>query len=336
MRDIFEYRDNFADYRDIKSVKLWGNLDFCKNPDVSIIMPCYSHPDYFKQSLQSAINQDYKGTYEIIIADNNELTNTPTENQKIVEEFNDPRVIYYRNVKNIGMFGNWNRLAELARAPFVVYLHDDDMLLPSSLTTLTVLQKRYNADGVNGAHVTIDALGNVEESRKRHSNRKLLILKQKKGIHANLFDMFLGRSGGTGCGCLFRKDAFLKIGGFSPEFYPSADYALNANMAYRFKLISTFEKTFFYRVAENESLSVYEQFVDLDKHFRKCMSPHIKLPRFILNMLINTMYRVYKIKYSVLLGKKGKSELKKIKGKDKILLKTVLIPRHLIKDYRLL
>ena len=65
MRDIYEYRDNFADYRDVKSILLWGDKKAIENPEASIIMPCFSHPNYLKTALNSAINQDFKGKYEI-------------------------------------------------------------------------------------------------------------------------------------------------------------------------------------------------------------------------------------------------------------------------------
>ena len=50
--------------------------------------------------------------------------------------------MYYKNEKILGMLGNWNRGIELARAPFVTYCHDDDMLLPSALSRLMELQKK--------------------------------------------------------------------------------------------------------------------------------------------------------------------------------------------------
>lgn len=69
----------------------------------------------------------------------------------------------------------------------------------------------------------------------------------------------------------FQKKCLLEIGGFSPEFYPSADYALNAVMATKYNVFFCKEPTFCYRVAENESISVYQQFAEVDKHFRNCM-----------------------------------------------------------------
>ena len=49
MRDILEIKDNFSLYKGIKSNLLWGNLNYCKSPKVSIIMPVFNHPDYFSE-----------------------------------------------------------------------------------------------------------------------------------------------------------------------------------------------------------------------------------------------------------------------------------------------
>ena len=156
MRDILEIKDNFSIYKGIKSSLLWGNPSYCKKPKVSIIMPVFNHPDYFRKSLSSAINQDYTDDYEIIVVDNNDQTDGPTSNQVIVEEFRNPKVLYYKNEKNIGMFGNWNRGIELARAPFVTYCHDDDMLLPSALSRLMELQKKTGDKAIFSAYNKMD------------------------------------------------------------------------------------------------------------------------------------------------------------------------------------
>lgn len=334
MRNIYEYRDNFADYRDVKSILLWGDTNAIQNPEVSIIMPCFSHPDFLKTSLKSAINQDFKGKYEIIICDNNELTDIPTENQKIVENFANSKILYYRNEKNIGMIGNWNRLIELAHASFVVYLHDDDLLLPTALSTLIRIQKKYNADGVNAAFNKIGADGNILSEAKYVPHIKLGFLKSHKIIKSSVIDLFLGRNGGFGCGCLFRKKCLLEIGGFSPGFYPSADYALNAVMATKYNVYFCKEPTFCYRVAENESLSVYEQFAEVDKHFRNCMKKFIHIPNFILNRLILAMYRTSQISFKVMWGKADKSLLKQQRKDDLLVLKLAHRVRLLMSDFK--
>lgn len=333
MRDIYEYRDNFSDYKNVKSCLLWGDEKSVNCPEVSIVMPCFKRPDYLRESLGSALEQDFKGNYEIIICDNNDLNDTPTGNQSVVEEFNDDRVLYYRNETNIGMLGNWNRLVELAHAPFIVYLHDDDKLLPTALSTLTSIQKKYAADGVNATFNKIDADGNLLSEVKFCSSKKRGILTPKKITKSSVYDLFLGRNGGFGCGCLFRKQCLLEIGGFSQEFYPSADYALNAVMATKYNVYFSKLPTFCYRIAENESLSVYVQFAEADKHFRQCMKRYMKLPNALLNRIILAMYRTSKIQFKVMWGKADKSLLSTQRTDDVRIVALAHKLRALIADY---
>ncbi|MFI0938846.1 glycosyltransferase family 2 protein [Streptomyces sp. NPDC021020] len=48
----------------------------------------------------------------------------------------DPRVHYLRNPENLGVTGNFNRCVELARAPHVVLMGCDDLMLPGYLRTV--------------------------------------------------------------------------------------------------------------------------------------------------------------------------------------------------------
>lgn len=333
MRNIFEYKDNFSHYSHVKSHHIWGDLTYVKKPEVSVIIPCFKRIDYLELSIKSALNQDFKGDYEIVICDNTPLSDEFT-NTEIIKRINDKRILYFRNEENIGMYGNWNRLIELARSPFVVFLHDDDLLLPSALTDLVSIQKAFNADGVTAAHNDIDAVGSIIRYATWSSNsRKLMFLKKKIVSRATLFDLFMGFKGGFGCGCLYRKDALIKIGGFSSEFYPSADYVLNTIMAKNYNLYYSCKPTFAYRIAENESFSVYNQFVEVDRHFRKCMRPYILLPNLLLNRLIVALYRTqsiyFKIKWE---GDDGTLKSRLRKG-DLLLCRLTNKVRTLINDY---
>lgn len=335
MRDIYEYRDNFSDYKNVKSYLLWGDEKSVECPEVSIVMPCFKRPDYLRESLESALTQDFKGNYEIIICDNNDLNDIPTGNQSVVEGFNDDRVLYYRNEKNIGMLGNWNRLVELAHAPFIVYLHDDDRLLPTALSTLMTIQKKYDADGVNASFNKIDAEGKIISEVRFCTSKKYGILEPMKITKSSVYDLFLGRNGGFGCGCLFRKKCLLETGGFSSEFYPSADYALNTVLATKYKIYFSKLPTFCYRIAENESLSVYEQFAEVDKHFRRCMKRYMKFPNVLLDRVILALYRTSKIQFRVMWGKADKSLLKTQRKDDLRIVVLVNKLRALVADYKI-
>lgn len=333
MRNIFEYNNNFIKYASVKSHLQWGDINSVLEPEVSIIIPCYKRPDYLEQALESAINQDYMGSYEVIVCDNTPLCEV-SPNLELINKFKNNKILFYRNEENIGMYGNWNRLIELARAPYVVFLHDDDLLLPNALTILMSIQNKTNADGVNAAHNDIDGDGVIIRSAPLLPNkRKLLLFEYQINTRVTLFDLFMGCKGGFGCGCLFRKDALIKIGGFSEEFYPSADYALNSVMAKDFKLYYTNIPTFSYRIAANESYSAYTKFAELDKHFRICMKKYIPLPNIFLNFLIHALYRTQSIYFRITWEGDDGTLKKQLRKDDLLLCRLTNIFRTLINDY---
>lgn len=53
----------------------------------------------------------------------------------IVESIKDDRIHLYRNEKNLGMAGNWNRCVELAKGEYIKLICADDRLVPESIET---------------------------------------------------------------------------------------------------------------------------------------------------------------------------------------------------------
>ena len=68
------------------------------NMKVSVIMNCYNSDTYLKEAIDSTLNQTYKDFEYLIIDDC-----STDETEKIIKnKFNDPRIKYIRNHKNIG------------------------------------------------------------------------------------------------------------------------------------------------------------------------------------------------------------------------------------------
>ena len=61
--------------------------------------------------------------------------------EKIKQFLGDKKHIYryFRNEKNIGMVGNWNRCIELALSENIVFLHSDDVMSIGCLKKLCEL-----------------------------------------------------------------------------------------------------------------------------------------------------------------------------------------------------
>ncbi len=100
-------------------------------PLVSVIIPTFNRPKYFKLALESALNQTYRNI-EVVISDNS--TEDDTEN--LVKEFmeKDPRIKYFRH-QNFNADDNWNfaRHYNNPDAEFVNWLMDDDMYYPKKI-----------------------------------------------------------------------------------------------------------------------------------------------------------------------------------------------------------
>lgn len=319
MKNIFEITDNFLKNRDIKSELVWGDLSAISAPRVTIIIPTYSHPEYFRMALISSVNQDFKDAYEIIVVDNNPESSEENKNAIIVSQIASKKVLYYRNNQNLGMYGNWNRGIELARAPFITFCHDDDVLLPSALTRLMELQKKTGNKAIFSSMNEIDKYGEVRYNHQNKISRKFFFLQRRDWYNYTLFHQFI-KSAGFGCGCLFSRECLIHIGGYNELYYPSADYALQILYTFKYGSIYNQIPTFNYRIAENESLSVYKQFIEADEGFRNIIKNKLLLPRFISNRIIKANKRISSICFAIRWGNAPRSLYNRIKLFDKIIM----------------
>lgn len=94
------------------------------HPLISIAMPTCNRADsYLRQAIQSAVAQTYPNI-EIIVSDNCSTDNT----EQLVKSFNDSKIRYFRQSKNIGMVPNSNFCLDEAKGAYFILLHDDDLL----------------------------------------------------------------------------------------------------------------------------------------------------------------------------------------------------------------
>ncbi len=92
-------------------------------PLVSVCIPAYNNAEYIRDTIVSVLNQTYRNI-ELIVVDDK----STDETADIVESVKDERLKLYRNEKNLGMVGNWNRCLNLATGEFVKLICADDML----------------------------------------------------------------------------------------------------------------------------------------------------------------------------------------------------------------
>ncbi|SMC09307.1 glycosyltransferase [Nitratiruptor tergarcus] len=129
-----------------------AKLYFKKNsyePLITIAIPTYNRKEFLREALQSALNQNYEN-YEIVVVDDG----SDVDMQEVIEEFNSPKIRFFANEKNRGRPYTRNRCIEEARGEYILWLDDDDKLMPN------ILQKYV--DLLNDVDITPDVVyGNL-------------------------------------------------------------------------------------------------------------------------------------------------------------------------------
>jgi len=107
-------------------------------PLFSIVMPVRDGEATLAWAVESALHQEHDD-YEIVILDNNSHDATPD----IIADHGGSRIRVFRNDATLPMPDNFERAWELARGEYVLYLCDDDALLPTALARVEeVLRER--------------------------------------------------------------------------------------------------------------------------------------------------------------------------------------------------
>ena len=102
-----------------------------KNPIISLIIPTRERADTLKYTLRSALNQSTTD-YEIIVSDNKSQDDT----EKVVKGFTDSRILYLNTGKRMSMRDNWDYALPHARGDYVIFIGDDDGVMPNAIDRL--------------------------------------------------------------------------------------------------------------------------------------------------------------------------------------------------------
>lgn len=91
-------------------------------PKVSICIPTYKKPEFFRRTLESVAKQDFTD-YEVIVTDD-----TPDDSLvAIAAEFAKKLPLtYVKNTPSLGPAGNWNKAIDLGKGEYIKLLHHDD------------------------------------------------------------------------------------------------------------------------------------------------------------------------------------------------------------------
>jgi glycosyltransferase involved in cell wall biosynthesis len=127
-----------------------------QGPPIRIYIPVRNGADYIRDCIDSIINQTY-GNWILTVSDNR----SSDETASIVASFSDPRIIYYRQARDIGMIANFNSCIDRCDSEYYAILsHDDKYCSPTALEeAITVLNRHKDVAAVYSNIVWIDGHG---------------------------------------------------------------------------------------------------------------------------------------------------------------------------------
>jgi glycosyltransferase involved in cell wall biosynthesis len=198
-------------------------------PLISIGIPTYNRANsYLKHALRSAVNQTYQNI-EIIVSDNCSTDNT----ESVVQEFNDPRIRYYRQNENRGPLNNCNFCLEQSRGKYFLLLLDDDLIDDDFLSTCMDAVKCPDEPGIvlTGAR-QIDSAGNVLSATHNtvsgYSTADFIL-----GWFDNKVPLYL-------CSTLFNTKGLKQLGGFHSKTNMYEDVVAYVQLAAKYGRVDIF------------------------------------------------------------------------------------------------
>lgn len=310
--DLMKYEDNFSKTQSIKSKLVFGNPELCPDPYISIVIPTYNRPDFLKTAIDSALNQiNPVCNYEVVVVDNEFTSLKTSKTEELIMQYQNPKLLYYQTPEIRGMVNNWNRGVLLARAKWIAFLHDDDILLLDYINRIIqLISRRKDVAGITAFFYTFHEDSDIEQVDVRRlssvkskiynklSRNKLMRLYQ---LDSNI--MLMDVYNAPTCGSIFRKECLIESGGFDDSLFPSFDWFFLYRFCKEYKLYRSMERLGYYRAFKNTSSleETKNAFLRDRVMFADSVYQHTRLGRAMLflfenelnNKILNTRFSDY-------------------------------------------
>lgn len=170
------------------------------NRTVTVMIPIYNGEQYIGETVNSVLKQTYTNLEVLCVIDG-----TRDRSQEILLGLGDPRIVVEER-ENRGATFRRNEGMSLAKGDYIWFLDQDDVLAPGAIEAAVKELERTGCDAVAVNGHLIDSAGAVIRRMYRVNKPVLTLSKLAKGNQ--LF---------TTSQVLIRKDAAMKVGGFSME-----------------------------------------------------------------------------------------------------------------------
>jgi glycosyltransferase involved in cell wall biosynthesis len=222
-------------YKNDSTLKSANDVSFKK---VSIILPTFNGNKYLAASIISCLNQTHRNLELIIIDDCSDDPGT----LKVINSFNDDRIRYYKNDKNMGVSYSLNFGFEKACGEYFTWTSDDNYFEKTAIEKMLSCLFEKSEKFVYASYFSFSGEDGADKSVVR--------LPDTGNLERICIACFL-----------FSKEVFESTGGFDTgiNFAQDTDYWLRVSK--KFKLAFLDEPLYYYRIHPSSvSMSNYKNF----------------------------------------------------------------------------
>lgn len=238
---------------------------------ISVIVPTYKGHSSVIIAVKSILNQNSENLIEIIVVDDNgEGSYHQIETEKVLQQYIDNKdIIYIKHKVNKNGSAARNTGLKYSKGEYIVFLDDDDFLLPNYITSqISNIKKVGNDYGLSvasGYYVREDGKGYI---------------KKLKFSENFLYNYLMDYNYFSTSAILFRREIVEKVNGFNEEFSRHQDWEFCTRVLVQTKATYINEPVFIkYAKNRNTPKSLDTMVEQLDYYFSK-LNP-------ILNQYLN-------------------------------------------------
>lgn len=214
-------------------------------PLVSICIPTYNRAGMAARAIDSALSQSYRNI-EVLVVDNASQDNI----ESVIAGYNDSRLHFFKNTKNLGIFGNFNRCIELAQGKYLHILHSDDYIDPNFTETCVNFFESHPE-----VSLTYSSANFICENDRRDVTNFLenTIFKAPDGFR----QILLQKISIVCPSVMVRREIYNEIGNFSLEYPYAADYYEWLKIARQYNIAYVRDAWINYRIGEHSETYTY-------------------------------------------------------------------------------
>ena len=205
---------------------------FVKTPKVSVLMPVFNTQEsHLREAIESILSQTYTDIEFIILND----ASTDANVERIVKSYDDSRIIYSINEKNLGISASRNKLIDMANGEYLAIVDHDDISHPERFAEEVAYLEKHPETGLVSS--IMESVGNKEPKLWNVPEQSLDIKKQLL-VECCFYHP----------ACMIRKSVLIENNvRYEPLFSPSEDHALFCRLIHKTEFYNIQKVLLYYR-----------------------------------------------------------------------------------------